>query len=90
VEPGGEGCGLAPYTPYAMRHFFISQAIAAGIPSYEIAKMAGTSGTQIEAAYVHAFPDAIERGRVALEAWDRRSEAAASALASPQTPALDS
>jgi integrase len=57
-------------TPYAMRHFFISEAIAAGIPSYEVARLAGTSVTQIEATYAHLFGEHLERSRSALEAFD--------------------
>ena len=57
-------------TPYAMRHTFASFAIAAGIPTFEIARMMGTSIEQIEKTYGHLLPDALERGRVALEAFD--------------------
>jgi integrase len=60
----------ATRTPYAMRHFFISEAIAAGIPSYEVARLAGTSVVQIEATYAHLFGEHLERSRTALEAFD--------------------
>jgi hypothetical protein len=43
-----------------MRHFFISKAIAAGIPSYEVARLAGTSVTQIEPTYAHLFGEHLE------------------------------
>jgi hypothetical protein len=46
----------------------------AGIPTFEIAWMMGTSIEQIERTYGHLLPDAIERGRVALEAFDLRAE----------------
>ena len=36
--------------------------------------MMGTSIEQIEKTYGHLLPDALERGRVALEAFDKRSE----------------
>ena len=36
--------------------------------------MAGTSVLQIEKTYGHLLPDAIERGRGALDAFDARSE----------------
>jgi hypothetical protein len=52
---------------------FASFAIAAGIPTFEIARMMGTSIEQIEKTYGHLLPDAIERGRAALEAFDARS-----------------
>jgi hypothetical protein len=56
-----------------MRHFFISEAIAAGIPSYEVARMAGTSVIQIEATYAHLFGEHLERSRTALEAFDEQN-----------------
>lgn len=46
-----------------------SEAIAAGIPSYEVARMAGTSVTQIEATYAHLFGEHLERSRMALDAF---------------------
>jgi hypothetical protein len=36
--------------------------------------MMGTSIEQIEKTYGHLLPDAIERGRAALEAFDQREE----------------
>jgi integrase len=63
-------------TPYSLRHSFASFAIAAGIPTFEIARMMGTSIAQIEKTYGHLLPDALERGRAALEAFDARANAA--------------
>lgn len=67
-----EGAGLEHRTPYAMRHTFASFEIAAGIPTFEIARMMGTSIEHIEVTYGHLLPDALERGRAALEAFDAR------------------
>jgi integrase len=67
--------GLAYRAPYALRHTFASFSIAAGIPTFEIARLMGTSVEQIEKTYGHLLPDAIERGRAALEAFDARNEA---------------
>jgi hypothetical protein len=39
-------------------------------PSYEVARLAGTSVTQIEATYAHLFGECLERSRTALEAFD--------------------
>lgn len=61
-------------TPYLLRHTFASFAIAAGIPTFEIARMMGTSIEQIEKTYGHLLPDALKRGRAALEAFDARSD----------------
>lgn len=43
-------------------------------PTFEIARMMGTSIEQIEKTYGHLLPDALERGRAALEAFDARIE----------------
>ena len=69
--------GLEHRTPYALRHTFASFAIAAGIPTFEIARMMGTSVGQIEKTYGHMLPDALERGRAALEAFDNSAATAA-------------
>jgi hypothetical protein len=53
---------------------------AAGGTAFEIARMMGTSIEQIEKTYGHLLPNAIERGRAALEAFDARSSAAAHGL----------
>jgi hypothetical protein len=57
-----------------MRHTFASFAIAASIPTFEIGRMMGSSIEQIEKTYGHLLPDALERGRVALEAFDAKSD----------------
>ena len=74
--PAVRAAGLEHRTPYAMRHTFASFAIAAGIATFEIARMMGTSIEQIEKTYGHLLPDALERGRAALEAFDTASSAA--------------
>jgi integrase len=71
--PAVEAAGLEHRTPYAMRHTFASFAIAAGIPTFEIARMMGTSIEQIEKTYGHLLPDALDRGRAALEAFEASS-----------------
>lgn len=73
--PALRAAGLEHRTPYAMRHTFASFAIAAGIPTFEIARMMGTSIEQIEKTYGHLLPDALERGPAALEAFDVKSDA---------------
>jgi integrase len=72
-NPALKAAGLSHRTPYALRHTFASFAIAAGIPTFEIARMMGTSVVQIESTYGHLLPDSIERGRAALEAFDASS-----------------
>jgi integrase len=75
-NPAIRAAGQEHRTPYAMRHFFISEAIAAGIPSYEVARLAGTSVIQIEATYAHLFGEHLERSRTALEAFDEQHSGA--------------
>lgn len=74
--PAVRAAGLEHRTPYALRHTFASFAIAAGIPTFEIARMMGTSIEQIEKTYGHLLPDALDRGRAALEAFDSSMKAA--------------
>jgi integrase len=69
-NPAVRAAGLERRTPYALRHTFASFAIAAGIATFEIARMMGTSIEQIEKSYGHLLPDALERGTAALEAFD--------------------
>jgi hypothetical protein len=55
---------------------FASFAIAAGVSTFELSKFMGTSLEQIDKTYGHLLPDALERGRAALEAfaWAHRRE----------------
>jgi hypothetical protein len=57
-----------------MRHTFISEAIAAGIPTFEIARMSGTSVLQIEKTYGHLLPDAAARATATFDAFDAQKE----------------
>ena len=58
VDPAGEGRSTA------------GMLTVAGIPTFEIARMMGASIEQIEKTYGHLLPDALDRGRAALEAFD--------------------
>lgn len=70
--PAPRAAGLEHRPPYSMRHTFASNAIAAGIATFEIARVMGTSVVQIEKTYGHLLPDAIDRARLALDAWETR------------------
>jgi integrase len=52
-----------------MRHTFASWAIAAGLPTFEIAATMGTSLEQLSKTYAPLLPDSAERARVALDAY---------------------
>jgi len=73
-KPALSAAGIAYRKPYALQHTFISECIAAGIATFEIARVAGTSVLMIEKTYGHLLPDALERARGALDAFDAREE----------------
>jgi integrase len=67
--PALRAAGLPHRGPYAMRHTFASWAIAAGLPTFEIAATMGTSLEQLSKTYAHLLPDSADRARVALDAF---------------------
>jgi integrase len=67
--PALKAAGLEHRGPYAMRHTFASWAIAAGLPTFEIAATMGTSLEQLSKTYAHLLPDSADRARVALDAF---------------------
>jgi integrase len=67
--PALRAAGLPHRGPYAMRHTFASWAIAAGLPTFEIAATMGTSLEQLSKTYAPLLPDSAERARVALDAY---------------------
>ena len=69
VEARPTAAGLDYRKPYALRHTFVSECIAAGIATFEIARMAGTSVLQIEKIYGHLLPDAIGLCRKRTQRW---------------------
>jgi integrase len=75
--PAVKAAGLEHRTPYALRHTFASFALAAGTPIRDLSEVMGTSLEQIDKTYGHVLPDALERGRALLEAFDAASTAAA-------------
>jgi integrase len=60
--------GVEHRTPYSLRHTFISNALAAGVPTIEVAEVAGTSMAMIEHTYGHVTTGARDRLVAALEA----------------------
>jgi integrase len=67
--PSLKAAGLRHRGPYAMRHTFAAWAIAAGLPTFEIATTMGTSLEQLSKTYGHLLPDSADRARVALHAF---------------------
>jgi integrase len=77
--PALKAAGLPHRGPYAMRHTFASWAIAAGLPTFEIAATMGTSLEQLSKTYAHLLPDSADRARVALDAFLNEAADAAEA-----------
>jgi integrase len=75
--PALRAAGLPHRGPYAMRHTYASWAIAAGLPTFEIAATMGTSLEQLSKTYAHLLPDSADRARVALDAYINQATEAA-------------
>jgi integrase len=68
--PALEAAGLARRGPYALRHTFASQALAAGVSVFELARVMGTSVEMIDRHYGHLVLDGESSIRDRLEATD--------------------
>jgi integrase len=75
-KPALRAAGLDYRPPYALRHTFAAFSIAAGVPTFLIARQMGTSVEQIEKTYGHLLPDAAEFTRGQLDAFDARADEA--------------
>jgi integrase len=69
--------GVEKRVPYALRHTFASLSIAAGVTLFELSRFMGTSPAMLDKTYGHLLPDALDRGRNALDSFltDAPSEA---------------
>ncbi len=65
--PALDAAGIERRVPYALRHTYAALSIAAGVSLFELARFMGTSSTMIEKTYGHLLPDALDRGRSALD-----------------------
>jgi integrase len=70
---------LSP-APYVLRHTFASNALAAGVGTFELARVMGTSLEMIERTYGHLVTGADDAFRTRLDAFaatrDAREELA--------------
>jgi integrase len=66
--PTLEASGVGHGTPYCLRHTFATNAIAAGIGLYELARFMGTSVEMIDKTYAHLIPGAEDAARGKLDA----------------------
>jgi integrase len=60
--------GVEQRGPYALRHTFATQALAAGVSTFELARVMGTSIEMIDRTYGHLVHDAYDSIRARLEA----------------------
>ena len=63
-----DAAGIARRGPYHLRHTFATEALAAGISTWELARMMGTSVAMIDRTYGHLDRDAEESIRARLDA----------------------
>jgi integrase len=70
--PALEAAGLAKRGPYALRHSGISHMLAAGIPTFNVARYAGTSLEMIERTYGHLTTGSEEHARALMAAYADR------------------
>jgi integrase len=71
--PALDAAGIARRGPYALRHTFATEALAAGVSIFELARLMGTSVGMIDRTYGHLARDTDERIRARLEARPARS-----------------
>jgi integrase len=63
-----DAAGLARRGPYHLRHTFATEALAAGISTWELARLMGTSVAMIDRTYGHLARDAEASIRARLDA----------------------
>jgi integrase len=68
-----DAAGIARRGPYHLRHTFATEALAAGISTFELARLMGTSIAMIDRTYGHLARDSEDAIRVRLDARAARS-----------------
>ena len=71
--PALEAAGLRQRGPYQLRHTFATEALAAGVSIFELARVMGTSVKMIDRTYGHLAHDSEDAIRARLDARGRRS-----------------
>jgi integrase len=66
--PALDAAGIAKRGPYHLRHTFATEALAAGVSIFELARLMGTSVKMIDRTYGHLAHDSEETIRARLEA----------------------
>jgi integrase len=70
-HPALRAAGIAPRHVYDLRHTYATWSLAAGVDLFTLSRRMGTSLAMIDATYGHLAPDADERERLLLDAYDR-------------------
>jgi integrase len=71
--PALEAAGIDKRGPYHLRHTFATEALAAGVSIFELARLMGTSVKMIDERYGHLARDSDDAIRARLEARAGRS-----------------
>jgi integrase len=71
--PALEAAGIAKRGPYHQRHTFATEALAAGVSIFELARLIGTSVKEIDKTYGHLARDSEAAIRARLDARGGRS-----------------
>ena len=51
------------------QHTYASLSIAAGVSSFELSRLMGTSPAMLDRTHGHMLPDALDRARTALDSF---------------------
>jgi hypothetical protein len=71
--PAVDAAGIDRRGPYALRHTFATEALAAGVSIFELARLMRTSVAMIDRTYGHLACDTDERIRARLDGRAERS-----------------
>jgi integrase len=70
--PALEAAGIAQRGPYCLRHTFATEALAAGVSTFELSRLMGSSVEMIERTYGHLAQDSEQQIRARLDARSRQ------------------
>lgn len=86
-KPALDAAGLDHGVPYTLRHTAISNWLAAGLSSFEVARFMGTSARMIDLTYGHLVSGSVINARQRLDEWAKSvpQSRAASNEGSPDT-----
>ena len=70
AKPAIKAAGVAHHRMYDLRHTYATWSLAAGVDLFTLSRRMGTSLAMIDATYGHLAPDADERERALLDAYD--------------------